>query len=278
MMNLDIYYAFKDITFTYQVTLCILSIGLFITSLEDLKNWAVFQSNGILSWRVSRLGFKYTTKSSSARLLNFFLNDKAFKYSIYLRIIGSILLFIFSAFNMVFSLLIIALFFFEILIALRSPYGLDGAYQMNLVILFALSIGSLSGIGSEISIMSLCFIAGELISSYFIAGITKLFSPMWRNSFALNAIFSTRAYGHSLFFQLIFQRNTLTLLLSWMIFLFELSFFLVVFLNPIYAIVLLIAGLLFHLFNAAFMGLNDFLFAFAAAYPALIYCIHQIHA
>lgn len=266
MMNLDIYYAFKDITFTYQVTLFILSISLFITSLEDLKNWSVFQS------------IRYATKSSRAKLLNFFLNDKAFKCSIYLRIIGSILLFIFSVFNIVSPLLIIALFFFEILIALRSPYGLDGAYQMNLVILFALSIGSLSGVCSKISIVSLYFIAGELILSYFIAGITKLISPMWRSSFALNAIFSTRAYGHSLFFQLISQRNVFTILMSWMIFLFELLFFLVLFLNPIHAIVLLVAGLLFHLFNAVFMGLNDFLFAFAAAYPALIYCIHQIHS
>jgi len=277
MINLDTYYAFKDITFTYQVTLYILSIGLFITSLEDLKTWSVFQSKGILSWKVSKLGLRYTTKSLIAKLLNFCLNDKAFKGSIYLRIFGAILLFIFSVFNIISPSLLIALFFFKILIALRSPYGLDGAYQMHLVILFALSIGSLCGICSKISIISLCFIAGELVISYFISGITKLTSPAWRKSFALNAIFSTRTYGHSLFFRLISQRNVLATSMSWMIFLFETLFFLVIFLHPMHAIVLLVTGLLFHLFNAVFMGLNDFLFAFSAAYPALIYCIHKIH-
>lgn len=271
------YLAFKNIAFTYQATLCILSIGLLIAALEDLKNWSIFESTGMLSWKVSKLNLKWATKDLRLRLCNFALHDNAFKCSIYLRIFASLLLFIFSLLNIVSPTLICTLFALNIFISFRNPYGLDGSYQMNLVILFALSIGSLFGIDSQISITCVLFIAGELVISYFIAGFSKCISPVWRTSSALYGIFSTKNFGHGFFYQLISQTALLTILLSWFIILFEMLFFTVLFFHPTYTIIFLAIGFLFHLFNALFMGLNTFLFSFSAAYPALFYCINYIH-
>ncbi|MGL5626992.1 MAG: hypothetical protein ACRDDW_05715 [Candidatus Rhabdochlamydia sp.] len=271
------YLAFKSIAFTYQTTLCILSIGLLIAALEDLKNWSIFKSTGMLSWKVSKLNLRWAAKDLRLRLCNFALHENAFKYSIYLRIFASFLLFIFSLLNIVSPILICTLFVLNILISFRNPYGLDGSYQMNLVILFALSIGSLFGIDSQISITCVLFIAGELVISYFIAGFNKLISPVWRKSSALHGIFSTKNFGHEFFYQLINRTALLTTLLSWFVLLFEMLFFTVLFFHPMYAIMFLAIGFLFHLFNAIFMGLNNFLFAFSAAYPAFFYCINYIH-
>lgn len=271
------YVAFKSIAFTYQATLCILSVGLFIAALEDLKNWQMFKSTGLLSWRVSRLSFKWPAKDLRLKLCNSLLHDNAFKCSIYLRALASLLLLIFSILNIVSSILICVLFSLNLLMNFRSPYGLDGSYQMNLVVLFALSLGSVFGIDSQISITCLLFIAAELISSYFIAGFSKLISPVWRKSSALHGIFSTRNFGHSFFYRLISWSELLTTILSWYIFLFEMLFFTVLFFHPAYTVVFFTIGFLFHVFNAIVMGLNNFLLSFLAAYPALFYCVNYIH-
>ncbi|HEV3269076.1 MAG TPA: hypothetical protein VGZ69_00270 [Candidatus Rhabdochlamydia sp.] len=271
------YLAFKSIAFTYQATLCILSIGLFIAALEDLKSWSIFKPEGLLSWKVAKLSFKWRAKDLRQRLFNFLLQDRVFKCSIYLRIFACFLLFIFSLLNIISPTLICSIFFLNLLMNFRSPYGLDGSYQMTLVILFALSIGSLFGVHSPLSTICLLFIAGELLASYFIAGFHKLISPMWRKSSALHGIFSTRSYGHGFFFQLISRIQLLATFLSWFVFLFEMLFFTVLFFHPMYTILFCIIGFLFHVFNAIFMGLNNFLFAFSAAYPALFYCVNYIH-
>lgn len=271
------YLAFKNISFTYQATLCILSIGLFIAALEDLKSWSIFKPTGLLSWKVAKLGFNWHAKDLRQRLFNLLLQDTIFKCSIYLRVFLCLLLFIFSLLNIVSPTLICSVFFLNLLMNFRSPYGLDGSYQMTLVILFALSIGSLFGISSPISTICLLFIAGELLISYFIAGFNKLISPMWRTSSALHGIFSTRSYGHAFFFQLINQMQLLTTFLSWFIILFEMLFFTVLFFHPMYTILFFTIGFLFHAFNAVFMGLNNFLLTFSAAYPALFYCVNYLH-
>lgn len=271
------YLAFKNIAFTYQVTLCILSIGLFIAALEDLKSWSIFKPEGLLSWKVSKLSFKWPAKDLRQRFLNLLLQDSVFKCSIYLRAFACFLLFIFSLLNIISPTLICSVFVLNFLMNFRSSYGLDGSYQMTLVILFALSIGSLFGVNSPISTICLLFIAGELITSYFIAGFYKLISPMWRTSSALHGIFSTRSYGHGFFFQLINRMQLLTTFLSWFVFLFEMLFFTVLFFHPMYTILFFTIGFLFHVFNAIFMGLNNFLFTFSAAYPALFYCVNYIH-
>ena len=271
------YLAFKNIAFTYQVTLCILSMGLFIAALEDLKSWSIFKPTGLLSWKVAKLSFKWRQKDLRQRFFNLVLQDDVFKCSIYLRAFSSLLLFIISLLNIISPTLICSVFFLNLLMNFRTPYGLDGSYQMTLVILFALSLGSLFGVDSPVSSMCFLFLAGELLTSSFIAGFNKLISPMWRTSSALNGIFSTRNYGHGFFFQLITRTQLLTTFLSWFVFLFEMLFFTVLFFHPMYTILFFTIGLLFHVFNAIFMGLNNFLFTFSAAYPALFYCVNYIH-
>jgi len=69
------------------------------------------------------------------------------------------------------------------------------------------------------------------------------------------------------------RRYWLAITLSWAIIVFECSFFLVFFIDLKYVMILLAMGVLFHLTNAIVMGLNGFLFAFTAAYPAVFYCV-----
>jgi hypothetical protein len=277
-MEFDFSQSFKDIAFTFRLTVSILSIGMFITALEDIRSWPVFQSNGILSWRVSKLGTPWFVKSIFSKPLDFLMQDEVYKGFIYVRILFSFLIFILSIFNIMSPVLVSLLFIASLLVSLRSSYGLNGAYQMHIIILLTLSIGISCGIGSPVSSLCLWFIGAQLLLAYFISGITKLASPMWRKSLALKAIFSTRCFGHSLLYKLFSKREVITIIISWSIFCFEISFFSILFSSPTYAMIFIMIGFLFHLSNAIFMGLNDFLFAFSAAYPALMYCVHTLHS
>lgn len=266
-----------DIFLAYQMSIGILSFGILVASLEELASWSVFTSKGILSWDVSKLGVRWLVKSSFAKPLNFLLNDKVFKALVYARTFSSFLSLIGLIFHYISPTLLFSMFLLNAIPAIRSGYGLNGAYQMRLILLFTLSIGCFYGMGSPISVLCLWFIVAQLLLAYFISGFTKLNSPVWRNSLALKGIFSTRCFGHSSLHYLFSRSDSLTTTISWLIFSFEILFFIVLFLPPYYALPIILAGVLFHVFNALFMGLNDFMFAFPAAYPALIYCITSFH-
>lgn len=273
-MQHTLFSLFLDIEFVYLLTISMISFGVIIATLEDIFTWSIFKSSGLLSWKVSKLSYGWSTKGFRAKILDLILNDKSFKFSIYLRLIVSILLFGLSVFKIISPSLLILEFFLMSLICLRNPYSLDGAYQMCLVILFGISLGTLFGIHSTVSIFCLWFIALQLILSYFIAGIAKIFSPIWRKPYALTLIFSTKVYGHSLAYKLVSQNSSVALCLSWGVMLFEILFVVALILPPQFAILFVVAGALFHLGNGIFMGLNDFLFSFSASYPAFLFCMY----
>jgi hypothetical protein len=275
-MSKELLLLFKDVTFCYKATTLVLSFGLFISALEDIKTWPIFSHTGLLSWKISKLAAKKRPIVFFSKFLNLILEERFFKISLYLRLYGSLLLFIFAVFSIFHPFLFVLLCFLMLLITLRNSYGLDGGYQMYLMILIGLSLGTASKIGSPVSLICLIFIAGQLVISYFIAGLNKLISPFWRKPHALILIFSTKTYGHKFFYQLFTKHFFLALAVTWSVVLTETFFFTIFFLSPDYALLICAIGFSFHVFNAIFMGLNDFLFAFAAAYPALLFCLGQM--
>jgi len=264
---------FENIGNIYRLTSFFLSIGLLIGALEDLYTFPIFQSNGLLSWKVSRVLLRWSCKGGIAKCVHFFLNDFSFKMSIYLRIVGSTLLFVFALFNVVSPVLFIALLVLNMFVFLRTPYSLDGGYQMSIMVLLGTSLGSLWGLDSKLAQFGLFFIGAQLAACYMISGVTKLVSPIWRRSYAMNAVFATKTYGHPFIYNLISRSPWIGRFATWSVILFEILFFTVFFFNPWMSFLFLFMGFLFHLGNAIFMGLNDFLFAFLAAYPAFVYLI-----
>lgn len=264
-------YNFNDIAFVYSAIIGILSIGLIISSLEELVGFSVYKNSGLLSWKISKHQSPTFLTGKFAKITNFILSEWQFRALIFLRFILSVALLLSAFFKFYSFILVFTIFLLLMLTQIRNPFGLDGAYQMNLVVLFALSIATLSGIYSQISSVCLCFIAGELILSYFIAGLTKMISPIWRKSHALPAIFSTKTYGHAGVFQLVMNNEIICAVLSWPVFIFEMLFILSLFSGPL-CVFFCIIGFSFHFFNAIFMGLNTFFFAFLSTYPALFYC------
>lgn len=259
-----------------QLITIITTFGLAISSFEYVVNVNKFADTNILSWRISKFHGKWPLRGHLSMMLNYILEYEKFKIIIILRFVLILILLATSFLSIISSTLLFLVLFTTLLINIRSPFGLDGSYHMNLIILVCLFISSFFSFESLPSKLCISFIALQSIISYFIAGISKAFSPHWQNGAALIGIFSTSIYGHPSIFNFFRSQAYLTRPLSWFIIAFECSFPLVLLLDFQYGVIILIMGFLFHIFTAVFMGLNGFLFAFVATYPAIIYVSSMI--
>lgn len=98
----------------------------------------------------------------------------------------------------------------------------------------------------------LYYVALQLTLSYFTAGVAKLRNPEWRNGQALTRFVPLKAGAVS------------ALLLIGFECLFPLAL-----LGPWVCAGFVAAGIVFHLLNSYYLGLNRFFFVWLAAYPAL---------
>lgn len=124
---------------------------------------------------------------------------------------------------------------------------------------------------------ALAYIAVQGTLSYFIAGLAKLKEAAWRSGEALQSFVSSSQYGAPPFVRRLLASRRRCQLLSWSVLLFECGFPLA-WLSPRLCLALLAMGFLFHLGNSLVFGLNRFLFAWSAAYPALLFASLMLRA
>lgn len=254
-----------------SLTTILVSIGIVISSCEYLFIYQRFSDDNILSWRVFKSDSPWFLSGFVAEFADYILSYERFKYILTARLICAALLVGLASVGVVPPLLLFVVFAATYLISIRGPYGLDGAHQMYLVITGALFVSSVVPKESIVKDACLWFIALQAVLSYFIAGLYKLISSSWRDGTALVGIFSTSFYGNPFVFSLLSANPTLAKILSWFIIAYECCFPLVLLLDVRVSLFMLVMGGIFHGFNALFMGLNDFVFAWIATYPAVIF-------
>jgi hypothetical protein len=144
-------------------------------------------------------------------------------------------------------------------------FGFEGADQMAAIVLFCLLIKNLIPTAEYIAEI---FLIVQLILSYVVSGIAKLASRHWRDGSAIVMILSTNSFGIGKLNWLT-QNKSLAKFICLSVILFEISW-VVLPLNSYVAVTFVTLGMLFHLANAYLMGLNLFVWSFAAAYPLVL--------
>lgn len=152
-------------------------------------------------------------------------------------------------------------------LALRTPYGSDGAESLSTLTMAAAALGrSVPGGAGP----ALGFLAAQSVLSYAVAGLAKILSPMWMDGTAIRDVFRTRMFGERRAFALVRGRPRLCLVMGRAVAVVEVLAPLVLLL-PRHRRGLPLAMLgLFHLGTAAVMGLNRFPWAFIGTYPAVM--------
>jgi hypothetical protein len=173
------------------------------------------------------------------------------------------------------SLRLAALVALTLYLTRLMPMGLEAADQMIGILLAAQLLASFAPNSRSVQIACLAFIALQAALAYGVAGWAKLLKPSWRNGAYLHGLIQTELYGHPLTKRLLANRKT-ACYLSLVLIAVECSFPLGLLTGHMGAIALCSLVLCMHLANAYVLGLNLFVWAFAATYPAVIFCAGEV--
>lgn len=261
-----------------QLSTLMVALGLAVAALEDLFRYEIFRDRGLLSWPIARLRARWTDEGLSGRLLERVMREDRFRYVLGAVLAISLVAPILLLDRRLHAVVALALLGGVLLVSVRSLYGLDGSDQMSLVILSGVTVAVLAPQGSVASQAATWFVAIQLTLAYAVSGVAKLVSPVWRGGGALAGVMSTSSYGSRQAHRLLLRHPGLGRMVEWAVIVLETSFVAVFILPPGPRMLLLTAMLAFHAGCALLMGLNNFLIAFAAAYPILWYCTERVHA
>ena len=149
--------------------------------------------------------------------------------------------------------------------------GMDGAER--LMISVSLVLGATFVLDSKFAIeTALVFVAVQVMLEYASAGWTKLRArTLWWSGFPVQLVLSHSHYGHPYFGALAQRRLLFARMLAVGIIVLEIALPFAIVLPRPFGELLLLAGITFHVASAVTMGLNTFVFAFVATYPALLH-------
>lgn len=152
-------------------------------------------------------------------------------------------------------------------------FGLNASDHMMLVVLGGAVVAEVGVLFDNDPLLfgGLGFIAAQSGLSYFTAGLTKLAGSAWRSGLAVRAIIDTNAFGQDRVSDVLNRHSGLGAAATYAVVAFEVAFPVVFFLPNALTISYVVAGVILHLGIAAVMGLNLFLWAFVATYPAVVY-------
>ncbi len=158
----------------------------------------------------------------------------------------------------------------QLLMMKRNHLANDGSDDMVTVVLVSTAV-ALVAVSKVAMVSWAVFLTGQLLLAYFVSGLSKAQSDSWWQGKAVTGVLGTRIFGHPRFAQILDRHPRGGSLVTRGTFFFEIMFpaFLLtpkpVFLGA------LAAMLAFHLACAVIMGLNTFVWAFAACYPAALW-------
>lgn len=244
----------------YEWTLLLVSFGVMIQTLEYFSLKKYFSDSGIWRWSELREEFSYS------RYFDFLLSEKSFSVLLAIRLMGAIALLLSFSFPVLFLLLMTSL-----LISFRFRGSFNGGSDyMTAIILLALTIAAFFKT-HKIMVGVLWYIALQSLLSYFFAGLVKIKQSNWRTGKSLSDFIHSPNYAPPLIIKKLLKNERVALVCAWMVMGFELVFPLVIFLPKTYVLIVLLAGFLFHLNNVFLFGLNRFLWAWLATYPAIYF-------
>jgi hypothetical protein len=260
----------------WRLSAGIVAVGVVIGALEDWKNRREFAATGLMAWEVAELEWSPPRFEVLRALRRLFFGFRTFQALLLGRILGGFALLMTSLTLARPVPALSALLLLAVAIGLlRCAYGADGADQMNVVVLCALTIAGLFPEGDVGRRMAFWFVAAQLSLSYVVAGVAKAVSRSWWDGSGLAGVLSTHGYGAAWCARLFDQRHWLAAPLGWAVVVFESTFFAAWLVPWPWGAAYLAMGAIFHLAVGALMGLNTFVFAFLAAYPLAWFCMQH---
>ena len=248
----------------------IAAAGVLLASLELLSRREALRADGLLSWEVARLRSARLAVGATGAVLQRLLAPPGVYVLCWLRVLAAALVIVAPTGANVSAAALLVAASISLMLMLRTSYGNDGADQMLLLVLVASASVRLIDTKDAVE-YALWFIALQCLLSYVTSGLGKLAGRSWRNGAGLVGVLNTSAYGMHRVAVALERRRWLAVLVSWAIIVTEIAFPLVLVVPDLLLAVMLAGGLAFHVASAIVMGLNSFVWAFGATYPAIVF-------
>ena len=246
--------------------------GILVSTLEHLSNWRQFRAGGLFDWKIMGSRPELAGGGALASALSGVLSFHGYLAVLGIRLLAILLLLTNPHVRALEAVGLTIILATTILINLRSPLGQDGADQMATIIFTSLWINLFAVWDSRITHACIWFIALQSCLSYCVSGVAKAMGETWRRGEAVFRIFNTQTYGQPAAAGFLRDHRAMNAWLTWSTVIIETAFPLVLVLPLPVGCLFLAWGFAFHLMNAIVMGLNSFLWSFAATYPAIVYC------
>jgi len=248
-------------------------VGIVITCLEVYSSQAHYGPSGMLNWEVMRVAHRWTIQGLLAKTLSLVCGLRGFLWVNTARLVLAVTLILVGTgvlHNHILEVVaLVGIFILTGLFHFRNRFGLDGSDQMTLILCTILMLRSFCPHNALVSFACLGFGVLQSALAYAAAGWAKIIAPEWRSGRALAGVMTTASYGSEHLAKLFGRCMLISVVLSWIMMVFEIGFPVALFVGR-YSCVFLAAGIIFHALNAAIMGLNTFFWAFIATYP-LVY-------
>ena len=252
-----------DIASTLSLSERLLSIAIILQTIELLMIRSSWNDSGV--WRWSTL-----KKEFHSPLYSFFFSTRGFTLLLALRLLSAVLIWFIPCVT-----LNTLLFLSTWLISIRWR-GLfnGGSDSMTIVVSIGLFFARATLEHLAIAKYAFAYIALQLTLSYLVAGWVKLKNPEWRSGIAMPAFLKTPRYDSPPeWVRKLFEKPARAKAISWTIIIMECAFPLAWW-SPAFCLFFLSLALIFHVLNFWVFGLNRFVFAWLAAYPALYFWSH----
>jgi hypothetical protein len=247
----------------------LIALAVLLQTLELLWLRRDFSADGIWSWALIReefADFPMPIRWALAAALG----DRSFPVFLALRCVAALLVPFLAppalggvlSFLWLNSLLVSARF--------RGTFN-GGSDYMTLIVLFGTASAELVGRDTSWAQGFVGYVAFQCCLSYFIAGLVKIKSREWRSGRAIRDFVRTSSYDAPARLRRWVGSPSAAWAASWALMFFECCFPAALLGRSVCA-AFIVAAWVFHLANVYSFGLNRFLFAWAAAYPALYWC------
>ena len=264
-----------SIAFAYQLIILFLALSLLLKNAEYLATLSQYAGNGVFSFRV--VGSDNVYKYGYGQFFERLYSKTGLQRLLLVSIVAGASLIITGLGSQPSKPILLLFLLVNLIINYRHRYGLDGADQMNVLVIFTLLFCYLPFEDASIRAYGLYFLAVQLVLAYFVAGAAKAISSAWRDGTAIRGVLSTNMFGSPVARSFVYKSKYINIALGWLVILFEVLFPLTLLLSdPTTILVLMALAFVFHLINAFMMGLNDFVWSFLSVYPAFYFLCMSI--
>lgn len=262
---------------TLIISFSLIGFSLLVSSIEILIAKTSLIHDEIAAWQIIKYRSHITQKGILGNFLDTISTQHNMNFLKALRALFGGLLLVTALMGHIYGILIIINFLLTLMILVRSPYGFEGSYQLQIIILCCLSIAMLFWIDKFIVHLALWFITFQILLAYFTAGAVKVVAKDWRSGIAIVNALSTKTFGNFAVADFLDNHRALAFIGCWIVIGFELFLpFAFIIGGPTLYVFLAIA-LLFHIGVAIVMGLHRFVPIFLSTYPIIVYCRQNWH-